>query len=164
MNVFDSIGKAALGSRLRALAEMFAANAEAVNQVYGNEKIKAKWFTSLEALRTGNKTIGQLSESILQTQPATSKIVKELTKAGLVKVSKSEDDKRFVFLELTTKGTEAINGMDEQCSDVVKVVNDFKDETGIDLWDAIQKWEKAFKRKSFLERINDLRQEKENGL
>ena len=84
MEFYDLIGKTALGSRLRRLQDMLKTSADRIYSLYGIE-IDGRWFPVLYMLSQKEScTVTELAESIGQTHPAVSQVVRAMSKKGLV--------------------------------------------------------------------------------
>jgi len=83
LKIYEETGKMALGSRLRQFGESLGAEAEKVYRLYGVE-MDPKWFPVFFMLKEGScLSITALAEAIGHSHASVSKIVKEMTKAGM---------------------------------------------------------------------------------
>src|SRR5689334_1077955 len=101
---FDTVGKLALGSRLRLLTERITDDAAAIYQLY-NIGLQPKWFPVFYVLSGGEqKTITSIAREIGHSHPSVSKIIAEMVQEGLVKERADKADGRRNLVCLTAKG------------------------------------------------------------
>ena len=85
MNFFDTVGKMAIGSRLRLLTDKITEDAGRIYGMYGID-MHPKWFPVFYVLSNGGAmTIGSIAKEIGHSHPSVSKIIGEMVKKGLVK-------------------------------------------------------------------------------
>jgi DNA-binding MarR family transcriptional regulator/GNAT superfamily N-acetyltransferase len=162
MDIYNQIGKIALGSRLRRLSEHIAEEAFQVYKLYDID-IKPKWFPVFYVLSQGQgKTISTIASEIGHSQPSVSKIVREMSKKGIVVESKGEIDKRKNIVSLTEKGKEMTNKIELQYKDVNVAIEGALAETNADLWKAIEEWEYILSQKSLLKRVKEQKKLRES--
>lgn len=104
MNLFQSVGFLALGSRLRRLSEGFLAE---INRAYQNEGIDfdASWFPVFYLLsKNESLSIKELSEQTEVSHPAASQLITNLKNKGLVISATCADDGRRQLVQLTNSG------------------------------------------------------------
>ena len=162
MKFFNSIGKVAIGSRIRLLGEKFSEDAQEIYELYGLQ-FNPKWFSLFILLSEGEKTVTELAESIGISHVAVSKTLKELTSAGLVKKKSNKEDKRSRKISLSDKGNSFLKDIQLQCRDVEKVVEEISSQAKYDLWKALEEWEYLLEEKSFLERVKKTKKERETS-
>lgn len=161
MGFFDKTGKMAIGSRLRMLTDRITADAAGIYRLYGVD-IKPKWFPVLYALAEGGtKTITGIAGEIGQTHPSVSNLVKEMTTYKLVSEVTDEKDRRRTVVALSPQGRKVCDELAEVCTDVAAAVEEIVDATRHDLWKAIGEWEEQLLQKSLLERVKEVRRERE---
>lgn len=164
MDFYDSIGKMAIGSRLRRLSELLTEEAKQVYNMYDTD-MQPKWFPVLYVLSTGEeKTITEIAQQIGHSHPSVSYIVKEMTRHGYVKgvKGKGKKDSRKNFVALSEAGRAIFLKMSEQLADVGSAVNTLMQETQYDLWKAIAEWEFLLEQKSLLRRVQDEKKQRES--
>ena len=104
MNLYQSLGYLALGSRLRRLSESFLAE---INRAYQNEGIDfdASWFPVFYLLsKNESLSIKELSEQTEVSHPAASQLITNLKNRGLVTSATCADDGRRQLVQLTDNG------------------------------------------------------------
>jgi DNA-binding MarR family transcriptional regulator/N-acetylglutamate synthase-like GNAT family acetyltransferase len=156
MNFFDKTGKMALGSRLRLLTAKVTENAAKIYELYDVD-FSPKWFPVFFILsEVGPTTITDIAEQIGHSQPSVTKIIKEMTEAGLTENNLASEDKRRNMVGLTKKGTFIAERMiREQCVDIESAIEKMMDETTHNLWEAIAEWEALLEQKSLYKRVQE---------
>ncbi len=162
MGFFSRTGKMALGSRLRLLTARLTDDAATIYDVY-EIGLKPKWFPVFFVLsEEGEKTITEIAGEIGHSQPSVSKIVREMTAAGLISENNDTEDKRRNVVALTPEGIEATARIKEQYSDVNAAVEDMIASSRHNLWEAIEEWEYLLDRKSLYQRVEEQRKIRES--
>ncbi|NDV42933.1 bifunctional helix-turn-helix transcriptional regulator/GNAT family N-acetyltransferase [Flagellimonas sediminis] len=161
---FDTIGEMALGSRLRALSETVTEDAGRIYDLYDVE-LKPKWFPVFHFLShnaTGTP-ITTIANEVGHSHPSVIKIVKEMSKAGLVVEQKDKLDGRKNNISLTQKGIDLSIKIQEQYLDVQSAIKDMLDQTNHNIWLAIQEFEYLLGEKSLLKRVMEQRKARESS-
>lgn len=163
MNLFEKTGKMALGSRLRLLTAKVTEDASKIYDLYQVE-FSPKWFPVFFILAEDReKTITQIAEDIGHSQPSVTKIVKEMTTAGLVKDQLTSKDKRRNVVGLTEKGAAVAEEMIKgQCADIDVAIDGIMAEARHNLWEAIAEWEFLLDQKSMFKRVQDQKKLRES--
>lgn len=155
MNIYNTIGKMAIGSRLRRLSELMMDQAGEIYALYGVE-LQAKWFPVVYALSGGaEKSITQIAQEIGHSHPSVSTIVKEMVKQKIAKESPGKEDARKNFVKLTAKGMAINESAKIQFEDVNTAVENMLGESQYNLWKAIEEWEFLLGQKSMLKRVEE---------
>lgn len=151
---FDKIGEIALGSRLRALSQKVTEDAEQIYGVY-NIELKPKWFPVFYFLSSQDKgkSITSIGNEIGHSHPSVIKIVREMSKKGLVIEQKDESDGRINNILLTQKGKDISANLQEQYIDVENAIKNTLKQTTHNIWIAIQEFEYLLKERSLLTRV-----------
>jgi len=164
MKIFEKTGKMALGSRLRLLTAKITEDAALIYALYKIE-FSPKWFPVFFVLsEEGENTITEISNKIGHSQPSVTKIVQEMTVAGLVQEKLQSKDKRRTLVGLTEKGARLAEEIRVQCADVDVAIEGLITEATHNLWEAIAEWEFLLEQKSLLRRVQEqkkLRESKE---
>lgn len=163
MNIFDRTGKMALGSRLRFMASNITDEASKIYELYQVE-FSPKWFPVFFVLsEDGAKTITEIANEIGHSQPSVTKIIKEMTAAGLVNDNLSSKDKRRNVVGLSEKGSElAVKMIGEQCADIDQAIEGIIGEATHNLWEALAEWEFLLEQKSLLKRVEEQKKLRES--
>ncbi|MDR3024920.1 GNAT family N-acetyltransferase [Chryseobacterium sp.] len=162
MDLFEKTGKIALGIRLRFMASNITEEAAKIYELYGVDFLP-KWFPVFFVLSEGgSKTITEIAEEIGHSQPSVTKIIKEMTNAGLVKDNQQSDDKRRNITGLTEKGKELSENIKIQCTDIDHAIDEMIDEATHNLWEALAEWEHLFEQKSLLSRVKEQKKARES--
>ena len=162
MNFFSKTGKMALGSRLRLLTAKITDDAAQIYALYQVE-LSPKWFPVFYILsEEGEKTITEIAQAIGHSQPSVSKIIKEMTVAGLVKENLESPDKRRNSVLLTQKGKELSEKIKVQYLDVDAAIENIITEATHNLWEAMAEWEFLLEQKSLLRRVQEQKKMRES--
>lgn len=153
----------AIGSRLRVLTETLTRDAASIYGLYGVD-IKPKWFPVFYSLTDEHaKSVTAIAREIGQSHPSVSTIVKEMTKAGIIAEIDDKVDRRCTLITLSEYGKSLSQELIAQLRDVERAVEQISEECDNDLWAAIADWEKALARKSMLERVRELKEQREHS-
>jgi DNA-binding MarR family transcriptional regulator len=155
MNLFQSLGYLALGSRLRRLSENFLSE---VNRAYQNEGIDfdASWFPVFYLLSQNEAlSIKELSEQTEVSHPAASQLITNLRNRNLVVTATCAGDGRRQLVQLTDSGRALLTQILPVWDGILAAMNELiEEEPGcMELLPAISSLEKAFKSTSLAERI-----------
>ncbi|AXT60067.1 GNAT family N-acetyltransferase [Aquimarina sp. AD10] len=161
---FDKIGEMALGSRLRALSTIVSEDAERIYNLYG-VALKPKWFPVFYFLSNQNtgKSITAIANEIGHSHPSVIKIVREMSKVGLVLEQKDTLDKRKNNIVLTPKGIDMSIQIQQQYKDVENAVKTTLNQTTHNIWLAIQEFEYLLNEKSLLKRVIEQKKIRESS-
>jgi DNA-binding MarR family transcriptional regulator/N-acetylglutamate synthase-like GNAT family acetyltransferase len=162
MSFFEKTGKMALGSRLRLMTAKITDDAAKIYELY-DVAFSPKWFPVFFVLaEDGEKTITEIANEIGHSQPSVSKIIQELTTAGLVQENRESIDKRRNIVALTKKGTAISKRIKVQCADVDAAIESIISEARHNLWEAIEEWEYLLDQKSLLRRVQEQKKLRES--
>jgi len=162
MNIFEKTGKMALGSRLRYMASSVTEEASKIYELY-NVDFSPKWFPVFFVLsEDGAKTITEIANEIGHSQPSVTKIIKEMTNAGLVKDNLKSKDKRRNVVGLTKKGLNLSEKIKIQSTDIDNAINGIISEATNNLWEALAEWEFLLEQKSLLKRVQEQKKMRES--
>ncbi|MEJ2881933.1 bifunctional helix-turn-helix transcriptional regulator/GNAT family N-acetyltransferase [Pedobacter sp. GR22-6] len=162
MEIFEKTGKSALGSRLRLFSSMITDDAAKIYKWYGLD-FAPKWFPVFFVLaQDSEKTITEIAVEIGHSQPSVSKIVREMTNAGLVKENQESSDKRRNVVALTEKGRSFSAKLTLQLADVDAAIEGVISEARHNLWEALAEWEFLLEQKSLLKRVQEQRKLRES--
>jgi len=162
MEFFDKVGKAALGSRLRLMTAVVTDDAAKIYELYGVD-FMPKWFPVFYTLAEEREiTITEIANEIGHSQPSVSKIIQEMTVAGLVQESLKTDDKRKNNVVLSEKGLLIWKNVQMQLQDVDKAIEGIISEAKHNLWAALEEWDFLLQQKSLLKRVNEQKKQRES--
>lgn len=106
-----SLGKLALGSRLKALSDQFYGAADEVYRALG-APIESRWLPVLRYLwDAGPSSVTQVADAIGQTHSAVSQLTDKLVCAGMVRRRRDAADGRRTVLTLTSKAQAALGAL-----------------------------------------------------
>ena len=151
---FDKIGEMALGSRLRALSDKVTEDSERIYELY-DIALKPKWFPVFYFLsnQTKGKSITSIANEIKHSHPSVIKIVREMSKDGLVLERKDKSDGRINNILLTQKGKNLSVKIQDQYTDVESAMKNTLKQTTHNIWLAIQEFEYLLKKRSLFTRV-----------
>lgn len=162
MSFFDTVGKFAVGSRLRFLTEKITEDAAQIYQMYGID-MNPKWFPVFYLLSRGEAmTITAIAKEIGHSHPSVSKIISEMVEKGLVKEKKDKTDGRRNMVSLSAKGKDITGKIENQYTDVKNAIEAISANTKHDLWKAIGEWEFLLEQKSLLRWVQEQKKERES--
>jgi DNA-binding MarR family transcriptional regulator len=162
MNFFDTVGKMALGSRLRLLTEKITEDAQHIYGLYDID-LQPKWFPVFYVLSKGEtKTITAIAKEIGHSHPSVSKIISEMAKKGYVKEKADKADGRRNMVSLSAKGRGITEKIQDQYADVNSAIEAIAASTRNDLWKAIEEWEFLLEQKTLLRRVQEQKKERES--
>lgn len=160
---FETVGKMALGSRLRMLTERITDDAAELYKLY-HVDLQPKWFPVFYVLSGGEqKTITAIAKEISHSHPSVSKIIAEMVAAGLVKEKKDRTDGRRNLVSLTAKGKTMVERIQDQYTDVQNAIEQLSAGTRNDLWKAIGEWEFLLDQQTLLRRVQEQKKKREGA-
>lgn len=162
MNLFEKTGKMALGSRLRLLTAKVTEDASKIYELY-NVEFSPKWFPIFFILsEESEKTITEIANDVGHSQPSITKIIKEMTIAGLVQENLKTSDKRRNMVALTEKGKILSEKFSIQYQDVGNAIESIMSEATHNLWEAIEEWEFLLEQKTLFKRVQEQKKLRES--
>jgi len=162
MEFFNKVGKIAIGSRLRMLTEKLTEDAARIYALYDIE-FQPKWFPVYYVISQGEeKPVTEIAREIGHSHPSVSKIINEMSKAGLITETKDQADGRRNLVKLSSKGQEINSKIQDQYTDLHQAMESISAQSQNDLWKAIEEWEFILEQKSFYERVKELQKERES--
>ncbi|HMB63674.1 MAG TPA: helix-turn-helix domain-containing GNAT family N-acetyltransferase [Eudoraea sp.] len=158
---FKKVGKMAIGSRLRMLNERVSEDARQLYHSYG-VGLKPKWFPVFYVLsQQQHKSVTAIAREIGHTHPSVCKIVREMSKAGIVIEKQDSNDGRKNIIALTAKGREISVRIKDQYKDVDTAIEETLNQTTHDLWKAMEEFEYMLDQKSLLTRVLEQKKKRE---
>lgn len=153
MDLFEKTGKMALGSRLRLLTAKVTEDAARIYKLYDVD-LAPKWFPVFFILaEEGENTISEIANKIGHSQPSVSKIIREMTAAGLILENRKTDDKRRNVVALTKKGRLLGVKIKDQYADVNAAIDTLISTAQHNLWEAMEEWEFLLDQQSLYKRV-----------
>lgn len=153
MDLFEKTGKMALGSRLRLLTAKVTEDAARIYKLYDVD-LAPKWFPVFFILaEEGENTISEIANKIGHSQPSVSKIIREMTAAGLILENRKTDDKRRNVVALTKKGRMLGVKIKDQYADVNAAIDTLISTAQHNLWEAMEEWEFLLDQQSLYKRV-----------
>ncbi|HUA81803.1 MAG TPA: helix-turn-helix domain-containing GNAT family N-acetyltransferase [Dyella sp.] len=148
-----SLGKLALGSRLKALSDHFYGAADEVYQTLG-ARIESRWLPVLRYLwDVGPRAVTEVADAIGQTHSAVSQLTDKLVREGMVHRRRDPNDGRRTVLVLTDKAHEALAELGPIWCAVRRGVTASLDEHAVQLLEAIDLCERALRERPIVNAI-----------
>jgi DNA-binding MarR family transcriptional regulator/GNAT superfamily N-acetyltransferase len=149
----ESLGKLALGSRLKALSDHLYGAVDQVYQARG-ARIESRWLPVLRYLwDVGPRPVTEVAEAIGQTHSAVSQLADKLVRAGMVKRRRDPADGRRSVLTLTDKAHRALSELGPLWWAVRQGVTDALGEHVERLLDAVAACERALRERPVADAI-----------
>lgn len=162
MNFFNQAGKMAIGSRVRLLGDRITADAAEIYKVYGTQ-LQPKWFPVFYILSKGENSVTTMAQEIGHSHVSVSKIVAEMSKAGLIKEKADATDRRRTHVALSKKGQEIARHIEQQYVDVGEAIEELSKQATHNLWEAMEEWEYLLSQKSLLNRVIEKKKQRESA-
>ncbi len=154
---FNTVGKVALGTRLRKLGDQLMEEASQIYDLY-DVPLQAKWFPVYYTMaQQKDCSITQIATIIGHTHPSVSKIIKEMDAAGLINYNKKSKDGRFTTVNLNDKAMALLPNLIEQLEDARDAIEEVLDKTTHNIWLAMEDMEFELDNKSFYKRVLEKR-------
>lgn len=164
MDFYNTIGKVAIGSRLRVLTDKITEDASNIYSLY-NVNLKPKWFSVFFVLSNHEQlTITNIAKKIGHSHPSVSKIIKEMSENGIIKECKDKTDGRLNLIQLSPQGQQIAEQLSDQLVDVSAAIDTLSEQTTNDLWKAIEEWEYLLSEKSLLKRVEEERKKEKASM
>lgn len=149
----ETLGKLALGSRLKALSDHFYGAADEVYQTLG-ARIESRWLPVLRYLwDVGPSSVTEVADAIGQTHSAVSQLTDKLVRAGMVRRRRDPADGRRTVLTLTDKAHASLAELGPIWCAVRRGVTASLDAHATQLLDAIAACERALRKRPVAEAI-----------
>lgn len=148
-----SLGKLALGSRLKALSDHFYGAADEVYQTLG-ASIESRWLPVLRYLwDVGPSSVTEVADAIGQTHSAVSQLSDKLLRAGMVRRRKDPADGRRTVLVLTDKAHASLAELGPIWCAVRRGVTRSLEDHAVQLLEAIAACERALQERPVTQAI-----------
>ena len=117
--------------------------------------IEPKWFPVFYVLTSkGADSVVNIAKEINHSHVSVSKIVKEMKARDLIESYKSSDDSRVTLVALNDKAKAMVPQMEKQCDAIDAAMRELKEETGIDLWEAVSVVERHLRYRPISARVD----------
>ena len=123
MDVIQSVGSLALGSRLRRISDYFMKQGSTVYALYSLEFDPVNFPVYRALGELDHAGIMELAQTLQLTHPAIIKQARELEKQGLVVSRQGETDKRRRWLSLSDKGRSLLPDMQTAWADIQTAID-----------------------------------------
>jgi len=155
-DIFAELGALALASRLKRLSEMMMAEGDGLYRDLGIE-FRPRWFPAFYALaKRSPLAVGELAATLGVSHTAVAKTADELVRAKLIRVVRNgRGDRRRSLYALSPEGRRALGRLEPVWREIRRAVAGLLAETGGDLLEDINRFEKAFARRSVADRVRE---------
>jgi ribosomal protein S18 acetylase RimI-like enzyme/DNA-binding MarR family transcriptional regulator len=156
LDIFAELGELALASRLRRLSETMMAEGEELYRDLG-VTFRPRWFPAFHALsKRSPLAVGELAGALGVSHTAVAKIAEEMLRAGLIRIARDgRGDRRRRLYALTAAGKRTLRSLKPVWREIGKAVREALVEAGVDLLPDIERFEKAFARRSVSDRVRE---------
>ncbi len=162
MEFFKQVGKLALGSRVRFLADMITQDAFKIYSDY-QTNLHPKWFPVFYVLsKSKGNSVTEIAQQIGHSHVSVSKIIAEMMKAGLIVEKSDLNDRRRTEITLSKKGKSIAQKIELQYKDVNAAIEEVSQQANHNLWAAIEEWEELLKQKSLYNRVIEKKKSRES--
>jgi N-acetylglutamate synthase-like GNAT family acetyltransferase/DNA-binding MarR family transcriptional regulator len=154
-NYIQELGKIAIASRLKQLTEVLTKD---MARVYKELQVdfEPRWFTFVHLLKNeGQLSLTEISRRLNQTHVAANQVANALEKAKLIETGRDRNDNRKRLLKLSKKGQKLVESLEPVWKGVEHAIDGLLSETGSDLFEEIEKIEKALYQRSIYHRIRE---------
>jgi DNA-binding MarR family transcriptional regulator/N-acetylglutamate synthase-like GNAT family acetyltransferase len=158
MDFLKDCGRLALGSRLRRLSDRLMASGA---EIYGQSGIdfEPRWFPVYRLLsQRGPMTVGSCARELGLTHAAVSQTARAMTERGVVTSRKDAADERRRLLELTDRGRDLLERLQDLWSDIDAGLGEVVDFGGVDILAALEGIEQALDEESLAQRFAQRRE------
>ena len=155
-DIFSELRELALASRFRRLSETMMEEGEELYAELGVD-FKPRWFPAFHALnRRAPLAVGELAAALGLSHTAVANIVGEMARAGLVRAAgDSSGDRRRSLYALTPKGKRTFKRLEPVWREIGRAARELLAETDTDLLSGIERFERAFARRSVVDRVRE---------
>lgn len=161
MKFFDDVGQLALGTRVRFLGEKIGMDAAEIYRVYGTD-LQPKWFPVFYALsKRHENTVTSIAEYIGHSHASVSKILAEMSKAGLITEKTDTEDRRRTLVVLSKHGKTVAQQIELQYLDVAAAIDELASQATHNLWEALVEWDYLLSQKSLHNRVMEKKKARE---
>jgi len=149
---FKELGEVALGSRLKRLSDKMMGDAARIYKFTGHD-MRPRWFTLMSLLHSRKQvSVVEAADLLGLTQPCISQFSREMDTEGLLQFTSDPDDLRRKIMSLSKKGIKQYNKMQPVRKAVRQSAIELCTEAEQNFYQALEKFEKAFERKSLYTR------------
>lgn len=154
-NLSDETQELLLASKLKRLSDQLF---QAQSIIYNTQNIQFEpsWFMVFQLLyQNGSLNLVQIAEQMGVTHSAISQIINELNKQKLVETAADPKDKRKKIAKLTKEGSQLCKQLVPIWKDMATSIRELMLSTGYDLFDVVEKSDKALQSYPLAERFYD---------
>ncbi len=155
MNFIEELGVLAIGSRIKNLSELMMRDVSKIYREY-NVDFEPRWFTFFHLILSRKEvSVTEIATELNQTHPAVVQVINVLEKKKLIVSGKDKADQRKRLIRLSKKGKKLAEDLQPLWEVVRKVSEEILNESDPGFLDRISELEKALRKKSTYERVNE---------
>ncbi len=155
MNFIEELGVLAIGSRIKNLTELMMRDVSKIYREY-NVDFEPRWFTFFQLILSRKEvSVTEIATELNQTHPAVVQVINVLEKKKLIVSGKDKADQRKRLIRLSKKGKKLAEDLQPLWEVVRKVSEEILNESDPGFLDRISELEKALRKKSTYERVNE---------
>jgi len=152
----SSLGQAFLARRLMRLSDGFVDDIEAYLRTAGLTA-PARAFSTLLLLHDApGLGIVQVARQVQMSHPLIINLLSQLEQMRLVRFEHDENDRRRRLIYLTEDGEREAGYIRDALPVIRTAYAELSRETGVDLWDAVNRLDEALGKRSYLQRLTDI--------
>ncbi len=157
-NFYSENGVMVLGSRLRQISERLTQDNRIIYQAAGID-MEPRWFPVLTTLaQRGRLRAGELARHIRQSPAATSQVVAQLRRSGLVTAASDPEDGRSSLLALSPRGRRLAGKVNRLCADVSLAAASLVADAGHDMMSMLEALDLSLSEGSLVDRMTTVRE------
>jgi len=155
-DIFAELAELALASRLKRLSETMMGEGEELYRDLGIT-FRPRWFPAFYALgKRSPLPVGELAAALGVSHTAVAKIADEMLRAGLIRLARNgRGDRRRSLYALSPEGKRTHRRLEPVWREIGRAVSELLGESGGDLLAGIGRFEKAFARRSVVDRVRE---------
>ncbi|MCU7249947.1 MarR family winged helix-turn-helix transcriptional regulator [Pseudomonas koreensis] len=151
-----------LGELLRYVSELVELGAEAHYQQMGM-KYRARYTPVLRAIRSGARTVTEITARSHLTQGAISQTVSHMEAEGVISRQRGEDGRQAV-IELTAAGKELVTRLNAHWAATFETIEQLETEVGYPLRRVLEDTARALEQRGFSQRLSDFKRSQIAGV
>ncbi len=157
-NFYIENGVMVLGSRLRQISERLTQDNRIIYQAAGID-MEPRWLPVLTTLaQRGRLRAGELARHIRQSPAATSQVVAQLRRSGLVTAASDPEDGRSSLLALSPRGRRLAGKVNRLCADVSLAAASLVADAGHDMMSMLEALDLSLSESSLVDRMTAVRE------
>ena len=156
MDLIDSLGYLALGSRLRRLSDRLMRDAALAYESQQLE-FEPRWFPVYYLVLKSDQPIAvtEIARRLGVTHPAVVQIVKDMSREGVILTDEGKDDRRQRLVTLSEKGKRMAPRLEQLLDDIRHATGEFARDSSLDLIAICETLESALTTHGVFDRVQE---------